>query len=193
MRKIFIDCGAHCGCTRRLVEETRPGFEIFSFEPDPELNQFCPDLINKAVWIDNGERTFYKFGIDGGSSLSLTRAELLRIRKPNYWARQDITVPCIDLDEFIKQFDKNDYIVLKLDIEGAEYDVIPHLIKNGSIKYINEFFIEWHDERVGVPVSENFRLTNELNGLGLSVNEWNAMNKHCMTENDPTRKKYHVR
>jgi len=193
MRKIFLDCGAHCGCSRRLIEETRPGFEIFSFEPDPELNQFCPDLINKAVWIENCEKVFYKFGIYGGSSLSLTRAELLKIRKPNYWDRQDIKVTCIDLNEFILQFNKDDYIVLKLDIEGAEYEVIPHLIEGGSIRYVNEFYIEWHDVRVGVPASENYRLTNELNGLGLSVTEWNAMNKHCKTENDPSRKRYHAR
>ena len=62
-----------------------------------------------------------------------------------------IEVECVDLDKWIKgNFNKTDFIVLKLDIEGAEYKVLPHMIKNGSIDYINHIFIEWHWNKIGL-------------------------------------------
>ena len=42
-------------------------------------------------------------------------------------------------------FDENDYIVVKLDIEGAEYEVIESMLNSGAINRVNELYIEWHD------------------------------------------------
>jgi len=39
---------------------------------------------------------------------------------------------------------KNDYIVLKMDIETSEYYVLPHLIETGALEYINEIYVEFH-------------------------------------------------
>ena len=35
--------------------------------------------------------------------------------------------------------------ILKLDIEGSEYNVIPHLLKKHLESLISEWFVEWHD------------------------------------------------
>ena len=183
MRSIFLDCGAHCGCSRRKFLKDHPEFIAFSFEPDPDFNQYCPDLINKAVWIENCHKTFFKFKIDGGSSLYEDRVKILKQRKPSYFFEPtQMTVECFDLDLFIKDhFSTDDFIVLKLDIEGAEYEVLPHLINNGSIAaYIDELYIEWHDDRVGVSKSKNLEITKTLEGLGIPVKLWDAMvSKDC--------------
>lgn len=182
MSKVFLDCGAHCGCSRRkfMAEfQDAAEYDIFSFEPDPDLNEYCPDLINKAVWTEDCERTFYKFWIDGGSSLSKTRADVLEATKPNYYPRQEIKVECFDLDRFIKQLD-SDLIVLKMDIEGAEYEVLPHLINGGSIKQIKALFIEWHGHRLNMDKKITEDLLYMVRSYNIKVFEWDAMDpRYC--------------
>lgn len=183
-RKIFLDCGGHCGCSRKkFLSEINCAneYEIFSFEPDKDLNAYCPDLINKAVWIDDCQRTFYKFWIDGGSSLSKVRADILEAGKPNYYPREEIIVDCFDIDKFIKDnFNPSDFIILKMDIEGAEYDVLPHMIKEGSIKYINHLWIEWHGHRLNIPHQQTVDLFYMIRSYGVNISEWDAMDvKYC--------------
>lgn len=38
-------------------------------------------------------------------------------------------------------------IVLKVDVEGAEYVLLPHLIEHGLIEKFSRILIEWHDGR----------------------------------------------
>ena len=58
---------------------------------------------------------------------------------------REYSVPCIRLAKWIIQnFKTTDYIVLKLDIEGAEYSVINDLLYTGGLQYIDEIFVEWH-------------------------------------------------
>lgn len=195
MRQVFLDCGAHCGCSRRKWNELHPGYEIFSFEADPELCDINSNLVNAAVWIEDGEQAFYKFGIDGGSSLKKERADIMKIRKPNYYPLEVIRVPTIDLNKFIlDNFSKDDYIILKLDIEGAEYQVIPNLIQGGAISLIKEFYIEWHDVRVGVLPQVTQDLTTQLAIRGITPKLWDAMEpSYCIVKDDEERRRYHVR
>lgn len=195
MRKVFIDCGAHCGCSRRKWDKLHPGYEIFSFEADPELCAKNPLLINKAVSTSNGVSSFYKFGIDGGSSLEKARADIMKVRKPHYYPLDIINVSTFDLNEFIlSNFSQNDYVVLKLDIEGAEYSVLPHLITGGAIKLLKEIYIEWHDFRVGVNPQVNVELTQQLQQFLLTPREWDAMElDFCIIKDDEDRRKFHVR
>lgn len=191
MSRVFLDCGAHCGCSRKYIEKNIPGVEIYSFEPDPEFNQYCPQLINKAVWIEDCQKTFYKFAIDGGSTLSKTRADLFKVRKPNYYEKQEITVECIDLAKFI--LDIGEPLYLKLDVEGSEYDIIPHLINTGATKYILDLFIEWHDERAGYTVKDTHNLTLKLNEQNIFPKNWDAMNINCIINQDKNRQQFHKR
>lgn len=173
MRKIFLDCGAHCGCSRRKFQSLHDDFEIFSFEPDGAFNNFSDGLINKAVWIEDGEATFYKFRMAGGSSLSKLRADKLQLKLFPYTT---FTTQTFDIDRWIKeQFQPTDYIILKLDVEGAEYQIIPHMIKNGSMSYINEVYIEYHNHRVDVPYEVDAALNQQMIDMGIKLEKWDAM------------------
>lgn len=195
MRKILIDCGAHCGCTRRFFRknfDSNYEYEIFSFEPDPEFNQFCPKLINKAVWTTETTKTFHKFDIRGGSSLNKYRADLLSQQKGHinhtdlnvqgkklYYGkiRTAIEVECFDINKWIlDNFSKEDYIVLKLDVECAEYQIIPHMISGGSMSYVNKLYIEWHNVKCNCGGKQkDAELTAKLNEMGISVAKWDAI------------------
>ena len=182
MKKIFLDCGAHCGCSRKKFKakyNLASEFIIYSFEPNILFNEYCSDLINSAAWIYDGEITWFQFGYSGGSTLDTQKASILRNRKPFKQEVKDEqvnSVICFDIDKYIKQFKKNDYIILKLDIEGAEYKVLKHMIENGSIDFIDELFIEWHDWRCNVSKSVNIQLENYMKTKGIKINnQWDAM------------------
>jgi len=69
----------------------------------------------------------------------------------------------IDLNKWIMDnFNKEDFIHVKLDIEGGEYDVLPNMIKGGSIDYIDEFDIEFHSHKIGLDEKVHNDLLNEL-------------------------------
>lgn len=56
---------------------------------------------------------------------------------------------CFDLSTWLKNtFTKEDYVILKLDIEGAEYEVLNKLIEDGTIGLVKEFWGEWHDMKI---------------------------------------------
>ena len=42
--------------------------------------------------------------------------------------------------------DRSNYIVCKLDVEGAEFKIIQDLIKQKCLKYLNEAYVEWHPQ-----------------------------------------------
>ena len=57
---------------------------------------------------------------------------------------------------------RGDIIFGKMDIEGAEYHVLPKMIKDGTIKYINEIYIEWHYKKVNVDEKVHQKLVKQL-------------------------------
>jgi hypothetical protein len=67
------------------------------------------------------------------------------------------TVESIDFSKFLGGLEGSIYV--KMDIEGAEYEVLRQLIKDGNIKKIKELHIEFHHN---VFKSESEASTNEL-------------------------------
>ena len=58
-----------------------------------------------------------------------------------------LEVECIRFSDFIQEnFKPKDFIVLKLDIEGSEFAVIDDMIATGTMDYINEIYIEFHEK-----------------------------------------------
>ena len=104
-------------------------------------NQYNFIIKEEALWDKNGEQPFYisiDIWGDLGCTLDSSKREKLDLDNPRI-------VKTIRLSDFLDNFDDNDYIVLKLDIEGGEYRVISDLINTNKINKINELFVEWHD------------------------------------------------
>lgn len=175
--KIFIDAGAHNGCSvRKFREETDVDIEydIYSFEVDPRYKDSFKDIpkhtfINKAVWIYDGKAQFYRSGAkmhDGGTLIKNKKSGKLDKNNP-------IKVDTIDLSMWVKEnFAKDDYIVLKLDIEGAEYEVLKKMIEDKTIDYINELWIEWHWKKIGLAKAIHNDLASKIN---VPVRDWCAL------------------
>jgi len=59
--------------------------------------------------------------------------------------RKQQKVPCINLSNFIKNtFDKDDNIVIKMDIEGSEFVTLQKMIDDDTISYVKFLTVEWH-------------------------------------------------
>ena len=151
MRKIFIDCGSNDGCSVRKFRDTKDHnkeFECFCFEGNPKLFEYHPvddfcKFYPNIVYGSDETIEFYIQGSGGGSTTS-------RKKYQGYLDKYKCEVEKVEyqpviLSKFIKDnFDKYDYIILKLDVEVAEYSILQNMIDEKVLSHINEIYIEWH-------------------------------------------------
>ena len=112
---------------------------------------------------------------DGGSCAAKFKDKIKDTseRDELYKWHETIKVESLDLSQWIvDNFSKDDYIVLKMDIEGSEYEILPKMIKDGSINYINAAFIEWHDWVMPDYFNTTSGLVNSLRQANVQLGGW---------------------
>ena len=58
---------------------------------------------------------------------------------------------------------------------GEEYNIIPHLLKNKTFKFINELWIEWHSRWIGNSENLDKEYEQEIKKYGTIIdNTWDA-------------------
>jgi len=165
MKNIYLDCGRHFGeglehfCKKLRINNE---WKIYSFEANPVTHDFfiknkkikfldldC-EFIHSAVMDFSGETEMLiasnesELEMSGGSScLSINTWNPRNNFEKSY--SRTIKVPCVNFSNFVKNLPKSANIYCKLDIEGAEFDVIESMIENGSIQRIRKFWIEFHE------------------------------------------------
>lgn len=166
--KVFIDCGAYHGSAMSHFmhsEEYSDEWVIHAFEPNPQLKRKYPGAIvhKRAVWTSDKRRDFYlPTGKHRPCSASLMKKKL----SGDLDKKHPIKVKCTNIDGWIKRnFKKEDYIILKMDIEGAEYPVLKHMIDCGSIEYINRLHVEFHRKKTKVSEEEHGKLIERLSAV----------------------------
>ena len=187
-KKIFIDGGAYDGESVKFFKKrfTDWGeYDIYSFECNPIFEKdYQEDNINfikNAIWIEDTNMNFYRCSdkdYQWGSSLLVDKTSgALDKENPTI-------VEAIDFSKWlIDNFSEDDYIVLKLDIEGAEYKVLDKMITDGSIKYIDELHGEWHYLKIDIDEEEHYKLVSKLKSVGLKMQGWEVGQTH--TQNKP--------
>ncbi|OFY26941.1 MAG: hypothetical protein A2X09_15080 [Bacteroidetes bacterium GWF2_43_11] len=151
---ICIDCGAHIGRVSDIFAGI--GATVYAFEPHPQVFaqlskrfEFNPKVhcIPKGVYNKATTMNLYmfKYACDDelfwaqGSSIYATNKEIDNL---NY-----IEIEMIDLISFIKELNvKID--ILKLDVEGAEFDILENLIKNDLHNSIHHILVESHENEI---------------------------------------------
>ncbi len=100
---------------------------------------------------------FYDSG-DESSSIMFRKARMAKIKDNSLIKRE---VDCVDIGNWIKNnFTKEDHIVLKLDIEGGEYDVIPKMFEDGALEYVDKLFCEVHGIKCRCTFDQSMSLLN---------------------------------
>ena len=135
----IIDGGANIGLSVLYLKKAYPSSRIVAFEADPgvfktleanvrEAGHNDVDLVNKALWTNEGTIEFLVEGADAG-----------RIgREPSGGLSNRISVPTVRLREYLEE--PVDF--LKLDIEGAETAVL--LDCEDRLGNVRSLFVEYH-------------------------------------------------
>lgn len=179
---VFIDCGAWTGKSTKFFKDNHPNskdFKLYAFECNKKL-KFDVDGVafsRKAVWIHNQTENFYLGGkhsrkdfTESSSLIKEKKTGHLQINKP-------CMVECIDFSMWLKEtFNKNDFIILKMNIEGAEYEVLNKMIDDNSIEYVNILHVQWHYNKINMDKSIHDELCDRLNALNIKISGWDTRN-----------------
>lgn len=148
---ICIDCGANIGEISQLMVDR--GAEVYAFEPDPyalkKLTQRFKGvgnikIHNKAVSNKSGRlKLFFREEHDQDPVMFSVGSTLID-EKNDIDESKFCEVDVISLKEFIRQFE---YIkILKLDIEGAECDILEDLLDSDDIFKFGLVLVETHEK-----------------------------------------------
>lgn len=160
---IFIDLGAGGGNTFETYLHGRYGtcpsggeWEAWLVEASPHFDQNLTKverlysgrvhpLSSTAAYQCNGT---VKFSVDGVSSEDCDRCS--SSMKHTYFgnhgpAVENVTVPTINVIQLIAEHViPDDFVILKSDIEGAEYDVFPCLAQSKYAHLLDSIYLEEH-------------------------------------------------
>lgn len=154
--KTLFDVGANVGLFSLLGAATNTSIKVHAFEPTPtaantldaniQLNGFGSVVLNRvAVGKASGVLYLHEFsGADGSNGgMNFTTEEALGA------AGQ---VPVVSLDDYCRDKGINHIDALKVDVEGAEYDVFAgsaHLLRYALVDYVLFESVEWTARRFG--------------------------------------------
>lgn len=183
-KKVFIDCGANRGQGLRQFMQMYnidSSWEVESYEPNPDCNlaehiQEFPFVkaFTKAVWSHTGKVTFSKTLVTETNNDEGSSVNGLNVISTTQYPQEIIEAECVDISEILNRYDDDDFIVVKLDIEGGEYEVARKMIKDESIKKINDLYIEWHVKYgvYGETYESEEELKNQLRQYEVNLHDW---------------------
>jgi FkbM family methyltransferase len=154
---VIVDVGSHIGTAILYFRERYPDAHIHGFEPDPR--SFATLRANvgllprvtidpRAVAGETGSATFH-------SSENSLASSLVAEGGP----RRSVAVRTVSLDDLMDELGLDRIDLLKLDVEGAEYDVLSRTTRLGSVRAIAG---ELHPELIPCTADEFFALLSDF-------------------------------
>lgn len=140
---VIFDCGANVGFSTVFFKKQYPKAIVVCFEPSPESfaileknvldnNIKNVELVNVALTNYNGNINFYvnkEFDLMSGTLSERSHGSVYECKAKK-------------LSEYTKKYQRIDLV--KIDIEGAEMDVIKEIKEAGQLDKIDQFIIEFH-------------------------------------------------
>ncbi|XP_035662768.1 uncharacterized protein LOC118406650 [Branchiostoma floridae] len=201
-RKILLDCGANVASTVQLFRETYPGgtdYIIHSFELDARLAPYfasysnhvlhCPVAVagkdgnitayTESAWFPDKGLVHGNDRLWGGGGIFVHDEERDDAKAGRQLGVRNV-IPMVDLSKWIQEnTTPEDYVIFKLDVEGAEYEILEKMIKEGTFKWIDKFYGEFHGSLPvpNWPIERRLELKSTLASLGIKQIDWAAQNK----------------
>lgn len=155
---IMIDCGANIG--EVLAPFAIMGATVLAYEPNiyafEKLSERFKDnknvrCINSAVSSRDGTAKLFLHESSGQDPLKYSTGSSLVSEKQNVDSNDYVEVEIVDLSKVIKKikeiFKKNIHI-LKIDIEGAECELLERLMDEDLLADIPYVFVETHEKKI---------------------------------------------
>lgn len=122
-----VDAGANVGHFAAVcADAVGPSGQVHAIEPNPDLTRRLQTMASEvpdgplrvhpvALWSSTGRITFHQATVSGWSSLNLNYT---------FEPKADLEVEALSLDDFVARLAVDRIQLLKLDLEGAETDVL---------------------------------------------------------------------
>lgn len=168
---IAIDCGANVG--KFTVAMAESGATVYAFEPNPDAFARLRETVGAypnvrcfqaAVTTTPGPVKLYLHKYASDDPVHFSSGSSLVESKRNVRKDRFTLVEGIELAGFIKELDQQ-VRLLKMDIEGAEVDVLNQLIDEGLHEVIDQAFVEVHDRQIRKLVEPTQRLRERLQAV----------------------------
>lgn len=172
--QVAIDCGANIGVVSRAMA-TR-GATVYAFEPNLYAFEVCQQkcrvyqsiqLFPKAVSTTDGIVHLYLHQEAEKNQVEFSQGSSLLKTKTNVNPDNFREVETVDLSAFINNLGTR-INLLKMDIEGFEVEVIPHLVRTGAIDKIDLCLVELHERKAPELLEKTLAMRALIEERGLS-------------------------
>ena len=151
---IYYDLGGFIGETTANFMSANNPKRATAFEPNPAsikgrhwdyARANGAKVHNAAVGTSDGTIGLYMDRTRDISQSCTTTPENVSDRNDT----EPVPVDVIGFSQYLQKYRKaGDYTVVKMDIEGGEYELLRHMMNYDTLKYINELRIEWHGHKM---------------------------------------------
>lgn len=176
-KPLLIDCGLGVDISFPLLFLQEFKGEVIGIDPNPYAIEYAKqnrvegmEIIQKAFWSNaNEEITFHMpkplhelpHGADGVSG-SVHKSH-------NYAGNESLQVRTTSLEEVLELAGRSFCDILKLDIEGAEYDVLSVLCLTGKIRKVDQLLVEFHHRITSHTFEDTLKAVNKVIECGFKL------------------------
>lgn len=110
-----------------------------------KVHAFAPE----AAFMCSGQTSFFIDSVNHdknywGSSMSNKHPDVVRS------GQKKVTVPTVNVIQLVAENAiPGDWVTVKMDVEGAEWDILPCLASSDHADLIDELLVEWHSSELG--------------------------------------------
>lgn len=171
----IVDCGSNIGLAVLYFKKVAPHAKVLAFEPDPDTCRLLQQniesngiagvqVVNSALAGHTGTVALYRDTSRPGAPYMSTQESHVALHTPGTSVAKS-EIPAVKLSSYISQ--PVDF--LKMDIEGAESDVLQDLGREGKLRMIRQMVMEFHHHGDrSAELAECLRLL-ESNGFGYQL------------------------
>lgn len=164
-RYLYVDVGArNYGSSigtwfKKLYPKQGQKYDIFAIEADRSFQSSYDShsdvtFMPYAAWIRNESLMFGSISVKPNTvgHKGMGRIQRLNSSMPmslnETMSAQVTEVHGLDFAEWIKAtVAEDDFLLLKMDVEGSEFDLLPRMFETGAICLVDELFLECHYNR----------------------------------------------
>lgn len=174
---LLIDCGLGRDISFPRTFLQRFGGSVIGVDPSPAAIEYCRShcpagmqLRQEAFWTEAGRTLSFHLprpleqlpkGADGVSGSLLS--------SHSYAGKAALAVRTTSFEEILESAGRMECAVLKLDIEGAEYEVLDTLCATGEIRRAGQVLIEFHHHCTDHPLQHTLEAAAKVAACGFGL------------------------
>lgn len=175
---LLIDCGLGEDISFPIAFLEKFKGHVIGVEPNPRSLDYCRihvpsgmTIIPKAIWTDAGQDVVFHLprpqnqlppGADGVSGSLIGSHEYVN-------GGDDLHIQTTSFAEILANENRQSCDVLKIDIEGAEYELIDALIARNELPHANQLLIEFHHNVTHHTLDETQSTTQKIMDAGFDL------------------------